>query len=82
MALYPKSREYRQYRVHYFGHFGGPGASKQMLQVQKRFAQAPLQPCRPAASARSLGLGLAQRAQMLLIEDLGLKKHVYSLIPE
>ena len=27
MAQYPKNREYRQYRVHYFSHLGGPGNS-------------------------------------------------------
>ena len=25
MAQYPQNREYRQYRVHYFEYFGGPG---------------------------------------------------------
>ena len=35
MAQYLKNRNYRQYRVHSLGHFGGPGSSQIMAQYLK-----------------------------------------------
>ena len=46
-----QDREYRQYRVHYFGHFGGPGSSRMLLLSPTSFAHAAcarlyaLRPC-------------------------------------